>query len=284
MNLKIIMFTLLAFVANLHAITKQKMKTIFSDIHPFSYNLGVTILPSKKTDTDIMICCHGYGSSSRIGNAVHSWRVTNDHIVSFNFPDYGLNPKTYDHSKSSFGTIQELLPALYIIKKCVVEGNQSRINLYGFSAGGGAIINLLAVLNQSTYDTDLKKVGITIKEKKQIINALQAGTIILDCPLKSIDEIVDHRGRSAELVAIANQYIKNNMRPIDTIQHLKGLSLTILLNFQKPDEVLSNRDDHNFIERLQKVNNGKTHVVTSHDGGHTSFHKTLWEQYNKLRP
>ncbi len=41
------------------------------------------------------------------------------------------------------------------------------------------------------------------------------------------------------------------MEPIDALEGLENLSLHIVVYFQNPDEVLSNRDDEVFIERLK---------------------------------
>jgi hypothetical protein len=180
----------------------------------------------------------------------------------------------------SFGTIDELLPALYMIKHTVIDEKKSSVDLYGFSAGGGALINTLAVLNSSKYDAQLKKVGIGSLEKKKMLFAIQNGLIILDAPLKSIEEIIDGRGSTEELERIAKQYRNNDLRPIDSLQLLKGLSLRVLLYFQKNDEILFNRDDQLYIKRLRAGQpNGRIHVVMGEEGGHNTPHMPLWNYY-----
>lgn len=251
------------------------------DENPFAYNVGIKILPSKAAGAGVTICCHGYGHSNRLADVLHSYQVFSDHIIGFNFPDYGITPQM-DHVKSSFGTIHEILPLLYIVKRCVVDLQISRINLYGFSAGGGAIVNALASLNQSSHDEHLKTIGITLHDKKQILDALKSGLIILNCPLKSIEEVLAFRGTSREFEILAERYAQNNMRPIDALHRLQGLTLNILLHFQNPDEILSNRDDALFIERLRSVNAGTTTVVIGSEGGHNAFHASLWKQYKKM--
>lgn len=250
--------------------------------HPFSYDLGVKVLPSSYPDAQVTICAHGYGHSNKIADVMRSFQVFSDHIIGFNFPDYGITGQS-NHAKSSFGSVQEILPLLYILKRCVVDLNISTINLYGFSAGGGAIINALAALNQTRFDTDLKKIGISSKDKKLIIAALKNGLIILNCPLKSMEEIMDFRGKSREFEIVTANYAQNNMRPIDAIHALEGMALNILLHFQKPDEILSNRDDEIFIERLRATNKGQTTVVIGAEGGHNVFHSSLWKQYKKMK-
>ena len=72
------------------------------------------------------------------------------------------------------------------------------------------------------------------------------------------------------------------MRPIDTVLLISGMKLNILLHFQNPDEIIGNRDDSLFIDLLRKANKGTTTVVIGNDGGHNSFHTSLWNQYKKL--
>lgn len=264
----------------IYSVNKQELLTL-KDENPFSYNFGVKVIQSKKAADQVTICCHGYGDSNRLVDIVNSYNVIPGYLIGFNFPDYGITAAT-DHSKSTFGTINEILPLLYSIKRCVCDLHISTLNLYGFSAGGGAIINALATLNNSRYDAELKNIGITVHDKNKMIQALEHGLIILNCPLKSIDEIMSFRKDISGFEAIAQNYIKNNMRPIDSVNSLAGLKLNVLLHFQKPDEILGNRDDEIFVDRLRKVNSGKTWVVFGSDGGHNAFHAALWNFYKKL--
>lgn len=255
---------------------------LLSKENPFAYDLGLKIIPDKQADAQVTICCHGYGHSNEIVDVVNYYNVILDHLIGFNFPDYGITSEV-DHAQSAFGSINEVLPLLYILKRCTVDLHMPVINLYGFSAGGGAIVNALAVLNQTTYDQDLQKIGITSEDKSKIVKALQGGLIVLECPLKSVEEIIELRGHSPEFQALAVQFSKNNMRPIDTIQALAGLSLHILLYFEQGDDILGNRDDQMFIDRLKAANGGTTEVVFGTDGGHNGWHKNLWQKYKAMR-
>lgn len=258
-------------------------KALHSSNNPFDYDLGIRMIPGAKQKAPTTICCHGYGHSNAIIDVVHSFGVIQDHLVSFNFPDYECVAKRYDPKKSSFGSIDEILPLLYIIKKCVIDAGLETINLYGFSAGGGAVVNTLAVLNQNAYDEHLKAIGINADAKQKMIDAVQNGLIILDCPLKSIDEIMVLRGKDPEFAILSERYIKNNMRPIDAIQKLQGMNLTILLHFQTQDEILGNRDDTLFADRLIAANKGKTYVVYGKDGGHNVYHASMWKEYRRIK-
>jgi hypothetical protein len=264
----------------MHAITQEQLLTLKNE-NPFSYNLGIKIIPGKKPSDQVTICCHGYGDSNRIVDVINSFNVLPGHLIGFNFPDYGITAST-DHRKSTFGSINEILPLLYLIKRCVCDLHIPKLNLYGFSAGGGAIVNALAALNTSRFDAQLKAYGITAQDKKEMVRALERGLIVLDCPLKSIDEILSFRKDISAFEGIAQNYIKNNMRPIDSLNSLMGLTLNILVHFQEPDEILANRDDALFIKRLKSANYGKTWVVLGSDGGHNTYHASLWNYYKRL--
>jgi len=275
---------ILSFIGlSMYAISSSNLSKILMQPQKlFAYNLGIRILPAKQHDAPVMICAHGYGADNQIIDSVRYCSGNAMHLISFNFPDFNCVAKQYDPKKSSFGSIQELLPLLYVLKKCVIDGNLSSINLYGFSAGGSAVINTLAVLNHPYYDDMLANIGISATDKQKINQALSKGLIILDCPLKSIDEIMDLCGAPAEFKILAERYKSNNMRPIDALLQLSGLSFTILLYFENPDDILGNRDDALFIERLRKANKGVTHVTTGRDGGHNGCHTALWQAYKNL--
>jgi hypothetical protein len=252
----------------------------FLCLMPFDYDLHESSLPGKNGRT--VICLHGYGANYQIAHFLKEQQFTEATLVSFNFPDHDLGNREVHPNQESFGTIRELLPALYVMKQRVVDQGLDSIDLYGFSAGGGALVNAIGVLNTTTYDTDLKQIGIGVEEKKKLLTVIQKGIVLLDTPLKSIEEIIDLRGSTEEFEILAQNYRKNGFRPIDSLESLRGLSLNILLHFQKRDEILSNRDDHLYIQRLKSVNSkGKMTVIIEDDGGHMAPHPSIWESYSE---
>ncbi len=248
------------------------------DAHPFNYDLHLTRLPGENAKT--MICFHGMGGDYRVVHALKRTTQLAETLVGFNFPDYCIKEGAYDPDKTTFGTIQELLPALYVLKQVIVNEGKEEVNLYGFSAGGGAIINVLAVLNSSRYDAFLAAINVTLEDKQKILEVIQKGYIILDTPLKSVAEIVAFRGLTEELDIVGKRYCMHGMEPIDVLSQLANLALHVIVHFQVPDEILSNRDDELFIERLEQYNQkGATSVVIGSDGGHIRPHHTLWNFY-----
>jgi hypothetical protein len=239
---------------------------------PFSYDLQLTRTPGK--NSEVMIVAHGKGGSYKRAETVQVEKT----LISFNFPDYNYGKRQIEPDDLTFGTADEILPLIYVIHKMVTDDRLDEVDLYGFSAGGGAIINAIASLNTDRFNDNLQKIGVDQQAKNKMLQAIQKGQIVLDCPLKSIREIIAFKGPDKVLEVVQKRYQDNNMEPIDVIEYLKGLSLKIVLYFNNPDEILSNRDDELYYERLKKVNStGKTLLIMGKEKGHNSAHPLLWD-------
>lgn len=245
---------------------------------PFNYPLNINIQSGHTANEDVILCCHGTASDSSLANVIASYRIVNEHIIGFNFPDYGKRT-----SSGTSGTIQELLPAFYMLKLICIDANVPKVSLYGFSSGGGAVINLIAVLNQNVYDGELSKLGINLAEKERIRKAIQNGVVLLDAPVKTLEEILETIGYHPHTAMKAQRYRNNDMRPFDSLLKWQGLNLSVVLFFQNPDESLANRDDKLFINRLYQVNTqGQNIAIVANEGGHCGFHRSLWNAFNKI--
>lgn len=239
--------------------------------HPFDYDLHFSRLQGNHHRT--LICFHGYGDNHEMTLELRKCHYLETTLISFDFPD----PK-----KMAYGTIQELLPALYVMKQVVVDQGVGVIDLYGFSAGGGALVNAIGILNTDKFEKELKSIGIGAAEKSKLLSAIQKGIVILDSPLKSIEEIIDFRGSTEELEILAQNYRENNLIPLNSLKRLQGLSLDILLNFQENDEILSNRDDQTYIEMLKKSSpTSKVTTVIGQERGHNAPHTSVWRLYSQ---
>ncbi|MCH9610377.1 MAG: hypothetical protein S4CHLAM81_04620 [Chlamydiales bacterium] len=230
---------------------------------------------------EVMLCMHGFGMDKTISYFVHDMQVAPYHLVGFNFLDHGDNINIEHPEKLSFGTVHELIPIVDRLKKCVLELQEERIHLYGFSAGGGAIVNLLAALKWHRFSEEF---GLSFEQMDLILAAIENGSVILDCPLRSVEEIVEVlEPDNRYLIEIGKIYTKNELRPIDTLLKLDGMRLNLLLVLATPDEILSNRDDALFIERAKWVNRlGKTVVVMASEGMHIPCLPSLVEGYQRL--
>jgi hypothetical protein len=248
--------------------------------HPFQYDLHLTKIEGKSPR--VMVIFHGMGGNWEIINLINQSAGLEQTLVSFNFPDHCCKEGMRDPSQTTFGTINELLPALYVLKTVVIDENRDQIDLYGYSAGGGALVNTLGVLNTMTYDQELASIGIDQKGKERILQAIQNGDIILDTPLKSVEEIIAMRGPKPDLVVVEERYRENDMEPIHSLAKLKGLKVNVLIHFQNPDRILSNRDDQLYIELFKKFNRGPTAFIIAFDSGHHLPHPTLWQFYHDV--
>lgn len=275
-----LLFLLLLLPFGLQSAEFAKLKQNLDTVR-FSYDLKVKLLKGKSEEQPVILILHGMGSDNRLGEILQTYGDISDHLVCFNFPDAGLQAP-YDPSRTTFGTFHEILPVIYLLKKLVIEGGLPSISLYGFSAGGGALVNTVSILNMDRFDRELQGIGIRKSDKHAILKALHKGTILLDASLKSMREIKDFRGE-AKLDVIGSRYRQNGFEPIDSLQHWKGLSLQVLVYFEVPDEVLSNRDDDLFINRLKSFNAGKVQQFFGNHGGHASYHKELWKAYSALQ-
>lgn len=243
----------------------------------FKYNLHLEYFPGASERT--IVAFHGMGGNYKIGEMLKHELGANESIISFNFPDHDMMDI---HRKLSYGTIDEILPAIYVLKKAIVDEKREEIDLYGFSAGGGAVINVLATLNSSDHDRELEKIGVTLSDKQKIVDALQKGTILLDAPLKSVQEVIDVQGRHPFIIYVANQYKRNGMDPIEAMTKLQGLHLKFLVYFEEGDTILSNRMDMYYIQKLKDIL-GRENVtpLIGYTGSHKPPHPTLFEYYQK---
>jgi hypothetical protein len=280
MNLKkiFISFALALSTFSLAAIPFDQLDELCPDCY---------LIPGFSDDQEVLIGCHGFGMDAQIIDFLEIQEFAPHHLVSFNFPNYGHGVNDQPAEELKFGTIWELEPLLRTLKACVIDGNQDRVHLYGFSAGGGAVVNTLAVLWHYRFGEHLVEFGIGIEERDRIITAIKKGTITLDLPMKSVDEVIIAHPEEAtdNLLSAAQNYIDNDLRPIDTLKKLEGMELNILLHFQAHDRILTNRDDDLYCERLMHANKGGlTHIVIGTEGIHAPCLLTVLEAYRECFP
>lgn len=246
----------------------------FSSLANISFE-EVHLIRGATDDEEVAISCHGYGGDWRIAELLSGFLPY--HTIGFNFPDHGCETYIKDPHTLHFGTMEELAPLIRIMRQCVVEGGIDTLHLYGFSAGGGAVVNALAILNNGRCE------AIPPAEREAILKAVQKGTVILDCPLKSIDEIIEARSALSSLRVIRENYAQNNLVPIESLLELASLPLSVCVHFQVPDAILTNRDDGIFVERLKKVNQtGKIIFIKGTEGEHVPCLPSLQKGYERF--
>lgn len=256
--------------SSLFAVSVDKIAQIFPDD---------AICCGQNADADIMLCLHGFGMDKRIASKVSKAGLTKEHVVSFNFPDHGETIYSSHPDDLRIGTLDELRPVIERLHTYVSEFGVEKLHLYGFSLGGGAAINVLAILKTHRFCEEL---GLTASEMDAIVAALEKGSIILCCPLKSIEEMIDEVDPfNPFLREKAELFQQNDFCPIDSLHKLRTSAFNILLCFANPDYIVSNRDDALFIERLQHANSkGVTLCVTC--DRHRPITQPLLEGYLQL--
>lgn len=267
---------------SLSAVSFDKLKEVVdTSRNPFAYDLHLHMLQGATANENVLICLHGMGSDHSLVEVMKANKAIRHHLVGFNFPDYGSRYERTNMLETHYGTIDELLPVLYVWKRCVVAGGVDCVHLYGFSAGGGALVNAVSILNEGCYASELSLIGIGEIERRQMLAALEKGSVILEAPLKSFDELCEVFGERG-LVPLAQRARKNGLCPIDNLRSLHGLELSCYVYFSNPDEALSNRDDHEYIRRLRQGNEkGRTTAIIGKSAGHTAYHPELWEAYRE---
>lgn len=259
---------------------ERAMNTIEKE-NPFGHNLSVKY--SFGSNNTILLCSHGFGQNSQsIINRVRP--NTSDTLIAFNYIDHDFSHETGDDTKTMMATPIEIMPLIYMLKKCVVDNNMSTISLYGYALGAANIVYAIEHLITEDHDDLLKKYNITTYDKKKILEALRKGKILLDVPFKSLDEIIVLQGPTKILLMYKERAAKFNiLSPLETLGKLKDLNITVLVFFDIKDEEFSNRYDSKFIKNLLEANsNGTNIVITSDNGGHSATHVTLWKVYSSL--
>lgn len=279
---------LLTYSFALEAVNIQTLvQVLHSNAVPFSYPLDIQVFAGKSANEEVILCCHGYGSNSSLAQVIASYQIVPSHLVGFNFPDYEITSRHLTPSQMAYGTIYELLPAIYLLKKITIEAQAHAVSLYGFSAGGAAVVNLIGVLNTSQHDQALSSIGVSLEDKQKILAALQRGVILLDAPLKSMEEYNAFHPECLKdplNMCQTQRYRENGMSPIEALAKWKGLKLSVVLFFQYPDKALSNRDDQLYAQKLQQANpDGRNLILIKSEGGHLGFHHSLWKGYQQFK-
>lgn len=93
--------------------------------HPFAYDLHYVNHGDHATKA--LVCLHGYGGDYSIGTHVVQASGTDARVISFNFPDYATEKEHTALESTTFGTINELLPAFYVIKQLMDQGMREEL-------------------------------------------------------------------------------------------------------------------------------------------------------------
>lgn len=162
------------------------------------YNPKIERLPEKNPDVKNKkvptVYLHGWGDSKDGIKGVKSdiqegsFRIPGD-IICFNFEDATINGHL-PITKSSLGQKKDILPTILVFE--LLNSLYNSWNIYGHSRGGAVAVNTIGVLNKPNQDwrQELKKLGINKKLRKSILEKIEKGVVVLDCPLTEVKPVI----------------------------------------------------------------------------------------------
>ena len=252
----------------------------------FHYNLRIEHIVDKDPNCVInhkrpTIYFHGWGDTKNSAKIFKAFGdVLPGDIITFHFRDQGVIIPKLRHA--NLGQLADILSGLYVLKWAKDSMALDGIDLYGYSRGGATILNMIAVLNDSThsYDEELIELGIDAKERKELLQLIQNGCIILDCPLTDFNSSVEARMKKFTQQAIkalsgVTKYQPYGLQGLTSTLQYDGLKLNILVHFQYHDTIVSNANDAELYKRLYYFNPKTTYIVLGNDGGHIHTHASL---------
>ena len=252
----------------------------------FGYNLRIEhiidndpqIAKVKKRPT---LFIHGWGDTKGSARVMKAYcDVLPGDIITFNFRDRGVIMPKIQHT--SMGQLPDVLQALYVLKWARTTLDLNEIDIFGYSRGGATTINMIAVLNDKTgkYNEELARIGIDKEERKKLLDMIQNGCIVLNCPLMDLEVCAENRFHSfakkaLKALELFSSYKRDGMQAIDMAKKLDGLNLKILMHFQFNDRIVPNKREAEFYHNVSAHNPYSTFVVLGNDGGHLHTHRAL---------
>lgn len=275
----------------------------------------------------------GVVNSNRITIAVHGWGDSREgivylkrvypqalpgNIITYNCPDATSGGNAPALGKTSFGQLPDIMPFLYLLKKCV-EADIPALDLRGHSRGGAVVMNTLALLNNNTnkYQDVFTKLSITETDRKQIISMIENGAIVLECPLTHVRSAIKQQIKniaestlsststgsgffssvsrstlwaSEESTATSVDYSASTVtnykawkeQPLDSAKKLDGLKLKILFHTET-DKVVSNENDEAFYQLLAANNPEHTYRSIGTQGNHNNMSPNFYPKLHAFR-
>jgi hypothetical protein len=225
---------------------------------------------------------HGWGESQKAIPIRQAMNLLPGTIIGFNFQD-AIDFGTQDTKQpsiakmlrnTSFGQENDC-KALTLVLKLLDEADCPVIHFMGYSRGGATDCNTITRLkNYRAYSKFFHKLGISKDQAESILKRISRGTIVLDCPLLNMRVIMKYRFPAVCgfidyilcPVVTLGKYIPWKEQAIDSAPSLKDC--TVLVHFQKGDQVVTNLCDNEFYNALKSPS---THLIFGDDGGH--FHR-----------
>lgn len=252
----------------------------------FGYNLEIEYQHGcghyyHKTPNRAILYLHPWGfiglPHKRSSDLLRYYNVLPGDVITFNFPDAGWR-LPFPFIYSSFGQISDVLPALYTLAYSYDHFDIHAIDIFGYSRGGAVAINMIAVLNdtEGTYDELLAYIGIDAAKRKKLLEIVQKGSLVLNCPLADTNATMQmYSPLIRKFFSKVTQYKVDGLQALQSVQKLKGLSLNVLLHFQFHDRRVFNIKDGDLYIAFKQHNPATTYLVLGNDGGHIHTQTSL---------
>ena len=217
----------------------------------FQYDLGIEYqVPADQTSSRVhrraILYLHPWGvlalPNKRHAQLMRYYDVLPGDVITFNFPD-GVWKGLVPIFNSSLGQLSDVLPAIYTLNYAVEKYKLEAVDLFGYSRGAAAAVNMLAVLNdkQGDYDKVLAQIGITSDHKTKILNVIKNGSVILNCPIIDANTTLNSYSKPMQFLARKlMSYKEDGLQALESAQLLSDLKLNVLLHFQHNDTRVTN--------------------------------------------
>jgi len=236
------------------------------------------------------IFCHGIGQNQEAIPVMQHRNLLAGTVIGFDFEDATYNEKV-DYSKTSFGQEHETKALLYLLKYLDEDTEIPAFHLYGYSRGGAVILNAIKqLLCYREHRKMFKRLNISHEQACCILKKIQAGTVVLDCPLLDMRVITKHRAPRHLSVLVDYlvctcgthfKYAPWKDQGIKSASYCKPLDLALLVHFQENDRTVTNRCDTAFYDLIKGP---RTMLVRGTDeNGHQHIGKTLAPALKKFR-
>ncbi len=267
--------------------TKQENETFKKYL---GYNPDVQYILDNNTHDTInqhrpTLFLHGFGDMKNSAKLFKEFYDTlPGNIITFQFPDWG--PGIPWIRKSSLGQFPDVATALLVLKWAKNKLGLSGVDLYGYSRGGATALNMIYVLSSDEYNDKLHTLGIDPQEKKELLSLIKNGSIVLDAPLRNLNESLSTnivRRFANKILPYVSQYDPQGMQGLSSAQALRNLKFNILFHFQHNDNILTNKSETKLYNVFHQLSPSTTYLTLGDEGGHIHTRKSLANAIHTFR-
>ncbi len=252
----------------------------------FGYDLGIEYHDDTDTrffrpESRAVLYLHPWGllamPNKRHSHLLKMYNVVPGDVITFNFPD-GIWRWPFPSYRSSFGQLPDVLVALYTLNYVYDTAGIRVIDLFGYSRGGAVAVNMVAVLHDTSgkYNDELARIGISVERAKELLSAIERGSLVLDCPLIDATATLQNYSRPVQFLAYTfTKFEKDGLHALSSAQSLSELKLNVLLHFQHGDKMIGNQNEAALYSAFARLHPEGTYLLMGNDGGHVHPHDSL---------